>query len=107
MDLIFVGAGFYVFYACYLMKKTGEIKKEILMSKEVNLKKCKDIEGYKSFIFPKLLIFGIACMLEGIAGLVNTYVQPIGAIYYVVMVLFFVVLVWYTMQSRKGIETFW
>lgn len=107
MDLIFVGAGLYIFYSCYLMKTTGEIKKELLMNKEVNLKKCRDLEGYKVFILPKLLIFGIACFLDGIAGLVNTYVQPLGTVYYVVSAVFFAVLVWYVMQSRKGLKMFW
>lgn len=107
MDLIFVGAAVYIFYSCYQMKKTGEIKKEFLMNNELNLKKCKDKEGYIAFMCPKLLVFGVACLLEGASGLINSYVQPLGSFYYVAMALFMAVLIWYAVQSRKGIAKFW
>ena len=48
LDIIFVGAGVYMLYAWFLMKKKGEIKQEVLMSKDIELKKCKYLEGYKA-----------------------------------------------------------
>ena len=63
MDLLFAGAGLYAIYAYYLLKTKGEITTSILMSKDVDIRKCKDIEGYKAFVAPKLLIFGIAALL--------------------------------------------
>ena len=66
MDLLFAGAGLYAIYAYYLLKTKGEITTSILMSKDVDIRKCKDIEGYKRFVAPKILIFGIAALLYGI-----------------------------------------
>ena len=45
LDIIFVGAGVYMLYAWFLLTTKGEIKQEVLMSKDINLKKCKDLEG--------------------------------------------------------------
>ena len=108
MDIIFAGAGLYVVYAWYLLKKTGEIKREILMNKDVNLRKCKNLEGYKTFIAPRMLLFGLASVALGLVGLINTYVVSLPAAVYVgCMVLFMVVLIWFTMQSKKALRMFW
>lgn len=107
MDVIFVGAGVYMLYALILMKKTGEIKTELLLSKDVNLKKCKDLEGYKCYIAPKMLIFGLGALLYGAAGLLNTYVTPLGIFYTAALVLFLADLIWFALQSKKGVQRFW
>lgn len=108
LDVIFVGAGIYVLYAWVMMKTKGEIITSILMSKDVELRKCKDLEGYKAYIAPRMLVFGIAAILYGAAGLVNTYVAALpGAVYGVIMALFLAVLIWYAMATRKGVQKFW
>ena len=108
MDLLFAGAGLYALYAYYLLKARGEITTSILMSKDVDIRKCKDIDGYKRFVAPKILIFGTAALLYGILGLVNSYVSPVpGALYAAAMVVFFVILVWFALQTKKGIQMFW
>ena len=93
LDIIFVGAGIYVLYAWVMMKTKGEIITSILMSKDVELRKCKDLEGYKAYIAPRMLVFGIAAILYGAAGLV--------------MALFLAVLIWYAIATRKGVQKFW
>ena len=108
LDVIFVGAGIYVLYAWVMMKTKGENITTILMSKDVELRKCKDLEGYKAYIAPRMLVFGIAAILYGAAGLVNTYVTPLpGAVYGAVMALFLAVLIWYAIATRKGVQKFW
>ena len=108
MDIIFVGAGAYMLYAWILMKKTGEIKTSLLLSKEVDIRKCKDLEGYKNFMAPKMLVFGITALVYGGYGLVNSYVFSMPMpVYWAVMAGFFAVLVWFSVQSRKSVEMFW
>lgn len=108
MDIIFVGAGLYMFYTLYLMKKTGEIKTSMLLNKEVDIRKCKDLEGYKKFMEPKMLIFGIASVIYGGYGLINSYVMPLPVVsYWIIMALFLAVLVWFALQSKKSVEMFW
>lgn len=108
MDIIFAGAGVYMLYAWILMKKTGEIKTSLLLSKEVDIRKCKDLEGYKNFMAPKMLVFGITALVYGGYGLVNSYVFSMPMpVYWAVMAGFFAVLVWFSVQSRKSVELFW
>ena len=108
MDIIFAGAGAYMLYAWILMKKTGEIKTSLLLSKEVDIRKCKDLEGYKNFMAPKMLVFGITALVYGAYGLVNSYVFSMPMpVYWAVMAGFFAVLVWFSVQSRKSVEMFW
>ena len=108
MDIIFAGAGAYMLYAWILMKKTGEIKTSLLLSKEVDIRKCKDLEGYKNFMAPKMLVFGITALVYGGYGLVNSYVFSMPMpVYWAVMAGFFAVLVWFSGQSRKSVEMFW
>lgn len=108
MDIIFTGAGIYALYAYVLLKTKGEITTSILMNKDVDIRKCKDIEGYKRFVAPKMLIFGIAAVLYGVLGLVNTYVSPVPQTFYFgAMGVFFVILIWFAFQTKKGVELFW
>lgn len=108
MDIIFAGSGAYMLYAWILMKKTGEIKTSLLLSKEVDIRKCKDLEGYKNFMAPKMLVFGITALVYGGYGLVNSYVFSMPMpVYWAVMAGFFAVLVWFSVQSRKSVEMFW
>lgn len=108
LDVIFVGAGAYMLYAWFLLTQKGEIKQEVLMSKDVDLKKCKDLEGYKAYIAPKMIVFGVCAVLYGGMGMVNTYVTPLpGMVYNVVMFLFLLVLIWFALMARKGTEKFW
>ena len=107
MDVIFVGAGLYMFYSLYMMKAKGEIKTALLLNKDVNLKKCKDLEGYKNFMMPKMAIFGIGAIVYGAAGLINSYAVPLGIAYTVIMIAFFAVLVWFALMGRKAVQRFW
>lgn len=108
LDVVFVGAGVYVLYALILMKTSGEIKTSVLMNKDVDLKKCKDLEGYKRFIAPRMLVFGVCALIYGVCGLVNTYAFSLpDVVYGVIMALFLVVLIWFAVQTRKGVQNFW
>ncbi len=108
MDIIFAGAGVYGLYSAILLKTTGEIKTAFLMNKDVDLKKCRDLEGYKAYVFPRLIVFGAVALLYGGFGLVNTYVMPMPTfLYYFMMVLFFCVLVWFAIQTRNALNKFW
>lgn len=90
-------------YAWFLMKKKGEIKQEVLMSKDIELKKCKDLEGYKAYIAPKMVVFGVSAVIYGGMGLVNSYVTPLPSMLYnVMMFVFLLVLIWVRADGAKG-----
>lgn len=108
MDLIFVACGAYILYAYYLLMAKNEVKEGVLVPKGVTIKKCKDFEGYKKYMGPRVLIFGIyACVMGGI-GLYQDYVTPIPTyIYLPLYVLFFVVMILYLVATKKAEKLFW
>lgn len=108
MDFLFVGAGFYMIFSWYLLKTKGEIKADLVLPKDTNLKKCKDLDAYKAFIAPKMLVMGIGCLLYGVLGLVNTYAFSLPMPVYVgSMAVFFAVILWFAVQTKNGYKKYW
>lgn len=107
MDVIVVAAGFYVLYGWYLLTFKDEIKEGLVISKAQDPKKCKDREGFKKYIGPRLLVFGIAAICSGAVGLIQSYVMPIpNAVYWVFYIIFVAVIVWYAISARKADKMF-
>ncbi len=102
MDLIVIAAGAYMLYGYYLLMTKNEVKEGIMISKAASGKKCKDIEGFKKEMGPKVLLFAVTAILNGCIGLISDYTGWIPAqVFWAVYVLFFVVLIWFVMQARK------
>lgn len=106
-DIFVVGVGLYLLYTWYLLKFKGEVKESVLLSKGFPYKRCKDKEGYKAFIGPKLLVLGMIALLAGCVGLINDYQDFLGAYYIIVAVVFFAVVIWFSLMVRKAYKLFW
>lgn len=108
MDAAILIGGLYVIYLTVKMMKTGELKQNGLMSKDVDIKKCKDPDGYIKFIGPKQMLFGALAIFCGVVGLIHDYTGAIGAYMYLVFILLMVVyVVYYAAQSKKAMKMFW
>lgn len=108
MDLIIVGGGLYVIYLYIVMVRSRKLENNMLLPKEIDAKKCKDVEGYINYIGPKMLAFGIVATLCGLMGIAQDYTQKIGyPVYLAGMAVFVVVAVWYSVAIKKGIKEFW
>ncbi len=102
MDVVIVLGGLYMLYGYYLLMFKNEVRAGILISKLNEGKRCKDLEGFKKEIGPKLLIFAFTAIADGIVGLVNDFIVLVPTvIYWGFYVLFFVVLIWYVIASKK------
>lgn len=107
IDVLISGYGIYALYAWFLMVKKGEVKENILFSKTVSFTRCKDKEGYKKFIAPKVLVFGIGTLICGLLGFVSDYTGLLGSLYLIVTVLFLILLAWFTAMTKKAVKIFW
>ncbi len=106
MDFIMVGAGVYLLYAWYLLKFKGEIKEGVLVQSG-QAKKCKDPEGYRQYMAPKLLVFALCAIASGGLGLYSDFVKPINSIVYLCFTgVFFAVLVLFVYYTKKATERF-
>lgn len=107
LDVIVFGCGFYILYLWYMMKFKGEIKTGFLISKDVDIKKCKDKEGYINYIAPRSLAFGVFTILYGGICLANDYLANLGNLVFIGMAVFFVALVWFALCTRKSMKIYW
>lgn len=108
MDLLVVVCGVYLIYVWYLLIKKDEIKPNVLMPKDVNPKACKDRAGYKAYIGPRLLSFGVLATVCGLMGLLQDYTQALGpSAYIIIMVCFFAGTIFFAYACKKSIERFW
>ena len=88
MDYIVLGCGVYGVYSWYMLVKKNEIKKAFLLGGDNTPEDCTDVAGFADMIGIKLLIASIGMLVFGSLSLYNTYVQDLGAILWVGMILF-------------------
>ena len=99
--VIGLGLGLYCLYGCYMLRFKHEINRTILLPKNVNIKKCKDLDGYCKEALPPRLILGIAATLYGASDLYNTYIGEAKTVFYVFMTITIVALVIYAVMIKK------
>ena len=93
MDLIILGSGAYVLYCYYLLKFKGEIKEGLLLPKGTNVN--------------KILLYGIAVLICGGFGVLETQTGLLGKWYLVVIAVFLAVTFWFAMVVKKSGEKYW
>ena len=107
MDLIILGSGAYVLYCYYLLKFKVEIKEGLLLPKGTNVKKCTDKAAYTKEVENKILLYGIAVLICGGFGVLETQTGLLGKWYLVVIAVFLAVTFWFAMVVKKSGEKYW
>lgn len=107
MDIIILAAGLYGFYVFYAMKMKRKIDSKLLLSEMVDVNKCKDKDGYIAYMLPRVIVFACAATISGASNLLNTYVVNIAVVAVALYVVFFGVLIWYAVSSKKAVKRFW
>ena len=108
IDIVVVGCGLYVIYLYIEMRNTGKIRESMLLPKGLDVKKCKDADGYIRQAGPKQLVLGIIALLCGVAGLLQDFTGILNYyVYLATLVVFFAYAVWYTVFMKKLIKKFW
>lgn len=97
-----VACGLYCIYAYIMMKKTGEINTTILLSKDINVKKCKDKEAYLKEAMPMVLMLGIVAVFYGAVSLFESYIMTIKYLVPISIVIFGGALVWFAVVTTKA-----
>ncbi|MEG0108818.1 MAG: hypothetical protein RR705_08210 [Lachnospiraceae bacterium] len=97
-----LACGLYCLYAGFSMKKTGEINQTVLLSKDVNPKKCKDKELYMKCVIPKVFVLGATVSAYGIISLIDAYVVRLGLLVIVFLIVVLMVLIWYGITTSKA-----
>lgn len=101
IDMVVLGCGLYGIYSWYLLLYKKEIKKMFLLGGDYQPEGCSDIDGFAKAMGTKLLIVSIAMILFSGLSLYNDNVASVGVFYWIALVLFLVLLTWYSAMLRK------
>ena len=107
MDLIILGSGAYILYCYYLLKFKGEIKEGVLLPKGTNVKKCTDKAAYIQEVSNKVLLYGLAVLICGGFGVLETQTGLLGNWYLLVIAVFLAFTLWFTFVVKKTGEKYW
>ncbi len=99
--IIVVICGIYCLYGFYLVKVKRELPRGVFLPKGIDVKKCKDLEGYCKGVQGPLLILGIVALAQGAADMYNTSVGGIDSVYFALFIIFVIILVWFAARVKK------
>jgi len=102
LDLFIVFCGAYLVYSAVNMKKTGEIQKGVMVRKDADLSKAKDIPGFIAYMYVKTIVIGISACLCGIVGIINNEFGGLGMLQLIMSVVFFVAIVLFGIITAKA-----
>lgn len=108
MDLLVAACGGYVIYQYIMMITTKTLRQNMLVSKDINIKKCKDVQGYIKDVSLPQIVFGLVSFGCGAIGLVQDFVTPVPtALYLGAMGVFILAAIWYCAVLRKAQKRYW
>lgn len=103
-DWLILACGLYLIYAGFLMVKKRELKKGLLVSKDLDLNKLDEAnkDGYINAMGKKTLLFGIITVGYCAVNLISAYIVDLGAVQIVFYFLFLFALIWYAVILMKA-----
>ncbi len=109
-DILVIGAGLYMAFCAVMMKVKGEIKSNVVLSRNVDENSLKDKEGFIAFLWWKLLAVGLLCAASGVFNLIYTSIAETSDTYIFVQIgvntFFFILLIVYGVVVVKAQKKF-
>ncbi len=102
LDLFLALCGAYLAYSAYEMKKTGEIKTGVMVSKNITIKPDADKAGFIAYMFPRTVLVGVLTFICGCIGLVNDFYGGLSNIFLGIVAVFFVAIILYGVFVSKA-----
>lgn len=107
VDLFITGFGVYLMYSAYKLGSKGEIASSVFLSKDLQFKKCRDLEGYKQYMVNKTMISGGIMTVLGGLTVYDDLTGGLGRIGLFIFIPIMADLVWFGIFSRKGQNQFY
>lgn len=101
LGFLILGCGLYCLYAFFMLRFKKEINRTILLPKDTDIKKCKDLEGYCKEAQAPVLLLGVVTTLYGCVDVYNTIVGKIGTLFMIMFAAVIPVLLIYAVMIKK------
>ncbi|NLL77613.1 MAG: hypothetical protein GX235_10270 [Clostridiales bacterium] len=105
-DFLIIISGVYLIYSAVSMKVTGKISGGALVSKDVDVNKIRDTEGFINYMFGKALLMGILTCAIGLMGIVTSRINGPAYISLIAFGGFIIVLILFAISSNKAKKMF-
>ncbi len=94
--------GVYLIYCAVKMKRTGELVKGVMVRKDADLSKARDLQGYIGYMYAKTVAMGACTCVCGLVGIYNDTYGGLGMAYLGVVGVFFVAIVAFGYVTTKA-----
>lgn len=105
-DLLIAGSGLYLIYTAITMKKHGQVKSGVIVSKDVDVDKIRDKQGFINYMYAKVLLIGILAVVAGSISLLNTKLHGPDIVSVISMIGYLVVLAAFAVATVKARKKF-
>lgn len=105
-DFLIIISGIYLIYSAVVMKMTGKISGGTIVSKDVDVNKIRDKEGFIKYMFGKALFMGILTCALGLIGILTTKLNGPAYLSFIGLGGFLIVLILFARASNKARKLF-
>lgn len=102
LDVVIAACGLYLAANAIMTKKNMTLKNGMMVSKNIDLSRAKDIPGFINFMFPITLVVGIAVFICGIIGLISDMYHWMTEIQLGMTIVFFIIIVLYGFITTRA-----
>ena len=102
LDVFIAFCGGYLIYSALDMKKTGSLKQGVMVRKDADLSKAKDIAGFIEYMYLKTIIVGVCTLICGGVGIINDTYGGLGMLQLVLTFVFFFAIVIFGIMTAKA-----
>ncbi len=106
IDFIVLAGGVYIVYAAFKLKNGGDLSSQLIWDKNTPFSQCRDKDGFRAYVSPRLLIAGIIIAVDGALGVACTKFDVYKQAYPFLMVLTVAIIVWYATFMKKAQKMF-
>ena len=103
-DIVILGYGFWIMYGAVKMNKT-KVPASMLIPEE-DLIGSRDPEGFCEVMYKKTLVFGIICVLYGLAGFGSEIFFQSRSFNIVTLTIFIIAVLWFCKEMRSARHTY-
>ena len=108
VTILLVGGGIYAIYSCLNLKKEQYLfENKILYPSNCSPDDCLDPAGFIAFIVPRMLYFGVMCILFGIFTLVTSFMEMGTIVMIAETVAVLAVFVYIGFMNNRSAKYYW
>ncbi len=105
-DYLIILSGLYLVYTAVNMKQSGEVKTGVIVSKDVDVNRIRDKEGFINYMYGRVLVIGVLAIAVGGLGVLSTRLNWPGYLSLLATGGYLIVIICFAVASAKARKKF-